>query len=47
MNDLLHHYQIAKENANKYMKQGQLHAYFNALIEMNHYKKLMKAVLAN
>jgi len=47
MNDLLQHYEIAKSNANKYMRKGQLNAYVDALIEMNHYKKLMKAVIAN
>jgi hypothetical protein len=29
------------------MKNGQISAYFNALLEMNKYKRLLIAVIAN
>lgn len=47
MKDILKQYETAKKNAITFMKNGQLHAYFNALIEMNHYKKLMTVVSSN
>lgn len=40
-------YQIAKSNATTFMEKGQIPAYFDALLEMNKYKKLMIAVVAN
>ena len=40
-------YQTAKKNANEFMKRGQITQYFEALLEMNKYKKLMVAVVAN
>ena len=40
-------YQIAKQNAVEYMEKGQIVAYLDALLEMNKYKKLMVAVVAN
>lgn len=40
-------YQIAKQNAIDFMEKGQITAYFDALLEMNKYKKLMVAVVAN
>lgn len=43
MKDLKKHYHIAKRKALSFMKKGQLNAYFEALVEMNHYKKLMLA----
>ncbi|MCT4698354.1 MULTISPECIES: hypothetical protein [Tenacibaculum] len=40
-------YQIAKNNANEFMNNGQITKYFEALLEMNKYKRLMVAVVAN
>jgi len=40
-------YEIAKSNANEFMKRGQIAQYFEALLIMNKYKKLMVAVVAN
>ena len=47
MNKLTKQYEIAKSNSKKYMQNGQIGAYLNALIEMNKYKRLMVAVVAN
>ena len=47
MKDLLRHYLTAKTKALNFMKKGQLNAYVDALVEMNHYKKMMLAVKAN
>lgn len=47
MQELIKHYESAKLKAINFMKAGQLNAYFDALIEVNHYKKLMRSVVAN
>ncbi len=47
MTELTKHYEIAKSNATLFMEKGQINAYFEALLEMNKYKKLMTSVLAN
>jgi len=47
MNDLTKQYETTKMSAKQYMKNGQIHKYFEALLEMNKYKKLMLAVVAN
>lgn len=47
MNELSNQYEIAKQNANIFMKNGQISAYLNALLEMNKYKRLMNAVVCN
>ncbi|WP_169792339.1 hypothetical protein [Lutibacter profundi] len=47
MKELIRQYEIAKIKALKFMNKGQLNAYFEALIEMNYYKKLMLMVSAN
>lgn len=47
MKNFIKQYNIAKINANRFMKNGQIAEYFNALLEMNKYKKLMVAVVAN
>jgi len=47
MKELIKQYEMAREQALNFMSKGQLNAYFDALIEMNHYKKLMIAVRAN
>lgn len=41
MIELKKHYEIAKKKAKLFMKSGNLNAYFDALIEMNRYKKQM------
>ncbi|WP_299063340.1 hypothetical protein [uncultured Polaribacter sp.] len=40
-------YQAAKNNSIKFMKKGQISEYLNSLLEMNKYKRLMIAVIAN
>ncbi|WP_170064471.1 hypothetical protein [Polaribacter glomeratus] len=47
MNDLNFKYENAKINSIEFMKTGQISAYFNALLEMNKYKRLLVAVIAN
>ena len=40
-------YEAAKRNSIEFMQKGQISAYLNALVEMNKYKRLMVAVVAN
>lgn len=47
MNTFSTQYEIAKINSKEYMKNGQISAYLNSLSEMNKYKRLMTAVVAN
>lgn len=47
MINLTKQYEIAKKKATEFMKNGQIAQYFEALLEMNKYKRLMKAVVAN
>ena len=47
MKELIKQYETTKNKALAFMKKGQLNAYFDALVEMNHYKKLMLTVSAN
>jgi len=47
MNPFSKQYEIAKRNSIEFMQNGQITAYFNALLEMNKYKRLMVAVVAN
>ncbi len=47
MNQFTKQYEVAKTNAVEFMKLGQISNYFNALLEMNKYKRLMIAVIAN
>jgi len=47
MKDLTNKYEIAKSSSIEFMKNGQISAYFNALLEMNKYKRLMIAITAN
>jgi hypothetical protein len=47
MSKLTKQYEIAKSNSKTYMQNGQIGAYLNALIEMNKYKRLMVAIIAN
>jgi hypothetical protein len=47
MLDLTKQYETAKQNSKMFMKNGQISAYFNALLEMNKYKVLMKTIATN
>lgn len=47
MSELTKQYQVAKKDSKKYMQNGQIGAYLSALLEMNKYKRLMVAVVAN
>lgn len=47
MNNLDYKYENAKLNSIEFMKNGQISAYFNALLEMNKYRRLLIAVIAN
>ena len=47
MNNLIEKYETANNSANMFMKNGQIAQYFEALLEMNKYKRLMVAVIAN
>ena len=47
MNTFSAQYEIAKNNSKEYMRNGQISAYLNSLSEMNKYKRLMIAVVAN
>ena len=47
MKQLIKQYEQAKKSALNFMQKGQLNAYFEALVEMNKYKRLMIAVQAN
>lgn len=47
MIELTNKYEIAKQNSIEFMKNGQISAYLNALLEMNKYKRLLVAVTAN
>jgi hypothetical protein len=47
MNTFSQQYETAKNNSKEFMKNGQISAYFNALVEMNKYKRLMVAVVSN
>lgn len=40
-------YETAKRNANEFMKRGEITNYFEALLEMNKYKRMMVAIMAN
>jgi len=47
MKDLKLKYEIAKKSALQFMQKGQISAYLKSLKEMNQYKSLMVAVVAN
>lgn len=47
MKELVKKYQKSKNNALMFMGKGQLNAYFEALVAMNDYQKLMLTVSAN
>ena len=43
MNEVKKLYERAKRSAKYHMKNGQINAYLNDLMIMNHYKKIMEA----
>lgn len=47
MKELIKQYENAKKRSLVFMKKGQLSAYFDTLLEMNNYKRLMVIVVAN
>ena len=47
MKELIKRYETAKKRSKLFMRNGQLNAYFDALIEMNNCKRMMLAVSAN
>jgi hypothetical protein len=47
MNELTKKHETAKQNSIEFMRTGQISDYFNALLEMNKYKRLLVAVVAN
>ena len=47
MIELTNKYEIAKQNSKEFMKNGQIADYLNSLLEMNKYKRLMVAIVAN
>ncbi|CAL2089279.1 hypothetical protein [Tenacibaculum sp. 190524A02b] len=47
MKNLSRKYEKSRQRANEFMKKGQIAQYFEALLEMNKYKRLMVAIVAN
>ncbi|WP_200799167.1 hypothetical protein [Tenacibaculum agarivorans] len=47
MKNLTRQYEVANEKAKKFMKNGQIAQYFEALLEVNKYKRLMNVVVSN
>jgi len=47
MNELANKHETAKQNSIDFMRTGQITNYFNALVEMNKYRRLLNAVMAN
>ena len=47
MKELIKQYDSAKKKSKVFMKKGQLSAYFDTLLEMNKYKRLMVSVVSN
>ncbi len=47
MNELTKKHEAAKQNSINFMKTGQISDYFNALLEMNKYRRLLNAIIAN
>ncbi|WP_296634015.1 hypothetical protein [Polaribacter sp.] len=47
MKDLTNKYENAKSSSIEFMKNRQISAYLNSLLEMNKYKRLMGAIIAN
>ncbi|MDB4851823.1 hypothetical protein OAH61_05375 [Flavobacteriaceae bacterium] len=47
MNELANKHETAKQNSIDFMRTGQISNYFNALLEMNKYRRLLNAIIAN
>jgi len=47
MKTLNQQYNSAKKKAYNFMQKGQISAYLKALAEMNNYKSMMTAIVAN
>lgn len=47
MINLTKQYETAKKRATEFMRNGEITQYFEALLEMNKYKRLIIAVRAN
>ncbi len=47
MKNLTKQYEVASSKATEFMKNGQISQYFDTLLEMNKYKRLMTAIVAN
>jgi hypothetical protein len=47
MNELVNKHETAKQNSIDFMRTGQISNYFNALLEMNKYRRLLNAIIAN
>ena len=47
MNELANKHETAKQNSIDFMRTGQISNYLNALLEMNKYRRLLNAVIAN
>jgi hypothetical protein len=47
MKELAYHYENSKKDALKLMKARMINAYFNTLLEMKKYKRLMIAIVSN
>ena len=46
MNELTNKHETAKQNSINFMRRGQISDYFNALLEMNKYRRLLSAIIA-
>ncbi|TCP23922.1 hypothetical protein EV195_10787 [Tenacibaculum skagerrakense] len=47
MKNVTKQYELSSRKAKEFMKNGQISQYFEALLEMNKYKRLMVAIAAN
>ncbi len=47
MKNITKQYELSNRKAKEFMKNGQITQYFEALLEMNKYKRLMMAITAN
>tara|TARA_Y100000034_G_scaffold105927_1_gene133956 strand:- start:314890 stop:315033 length:144 start_codon:yes stop_codon:yes gene_type:complete len=47
MKDLTKKYEAAKAQSKEFMRNGNISAYFDKLIEMNRYKSLIVSMVAN
>ena len=47
MLELTKKYEVAKAQSIEFMRKGNISAYFDALLEMNRYKRLIISIAAN